>query len=146
PVSDTEQPTPPDTAIEPTETSSEVTLIKSSDRAASQVSQVFNQIARFLDRLPDEVSNFFGEYRRPLTVFGIILAALVSLVVLNATLDAIHSIPLLSPTFQLVGLGYVIWFVWRYLLQSQNREELGQISDRLKKQVFGKRNSTHSEE
>jgi len=143
PVSDTEQPTPPQTAIEPTETSGDVAVMPSSEEAPSQVSQVFNQIARFLDRLPDEVSNFFGAYRRPLTVLGIILAALVTLVVLNATLDAIHNIPLLSPTFQLVGLGYVIWFVWRYLLQSQNREELGQISNRLKKQVFGKRTSTN---
>lgn len=145
-VSDTEQPTPPETPIEPTETPSEVVLVKPSDQAASQVSQVFNQIARFLDRLPDEVSHFFSEYRRPLTVLGLIVAALVSLVVLQATLDAIHSIPLLSPTFQLVGLGYIIWFVWRYLLQSQNRDELAVISDRVKKQVFGKKTPTNVSE
>ncbi|MEC4850910.1 MAG: CAAD domain-containing protein [Jaaginema sp. PMC 1079.18] len=120
--------------------------MKPSDQAASQVSQVFNQIARFLDRLPDEVSHFFSEYRRPLTVLGLIVAALVSLVVLQATLDAIHSIPLLSPTFQLVGLGYIIWFVWRYLLQSQNRDELAVISDRVKKQVFGKKTPTNVSE
>lgn len=43
-----------------------------------------------------------------------------------AVVDALNDIPLLAPTFQLVGIGYSLWFVGRYLLFALNRQELGQ--------------------
>jgi hypothetical protein len=38
---------------------------------------------------------------------------------------------------ELVGLGYVIWFSYRYLLTVENRRELSQKLNRLKGRVLG---------
>jgi hypothetical protein len=55
-----------------------------------------------------------------------------------AVLDAINDIPLLAPVFELVGIGYTAWFVYRYLLKVETRKELATEFESLKGQVVGK--------
>jgi len=55
-----------------------------------------------------------------------------------ALLDALDDIPLLAPTFELIGFGYTAWFIYRYLLRASNREELGKEVGELKSQIIGK--------
>jgi valyl-tRNA synthetase len=133
PVTQTSEP-----AAIPPAAESDIALLAPAETEPSPVTEALNQTARFLDKLPDGVSNFFSTYRRPLSVAGLILGAFLSLFVLQAVLSAIHSIPLLSPTLQLIGLGYITWFISRFLLQSQNREELAEITQQLKERVVGK--------
>jgi hypothetical protein len=47
--------------------------------------------------------------------------------------------PCCRPTFELVGLGYTGWFVYRYLLRDANRQELMGNLVSLRDQVLGKR-------
>jgi hypothetical protein len=91
----------------------------------------------FLAKLPDELGTFFSEYKKPLTSVGLILAASISVYITLSVLDAISHIPLLSPILELVGLGYSVWFVSRYLLKESTRSELTAEFNSLKEQVFG---------
>lgn len=95
------------------------------------------QISAFLAQLPDYLGQFFNTYKQPLITLGLILAAIISVRVVLAVLDALNGIPLLTPTFELIGIGYSVWFVSRYLLKSSNRQELAQEIEALKKQVVG---------
>jgi len=52
-------------------------------------------------------------------------------------LDSINDIPLLAPVFELVGIGYTAWFVYRYLLKVETRKELAQEFNSLKGEVVG---------
>ena len=56
-----------------------------------------------------------------------------------AILNTINEIPLLAPTFELVGLVYAGWFVYRFLLKDSNRQELTENVVSLRDQVLGKR-------
>jgi len=91
-----------------------------------------------LGKIPESLSGFFSDYQKPLITLGLILSAIVSIKVILAVLDAISDIPLLGPLSQLVGLGYILWFVYRYLWKAENRRELGQEFDALKNQIFGR--------
>ncbi|PKI42100.1 protein CURVATURE THYLAKOID 1D, chloroplastic [Punica granatum] len=63
--------------------------------------------------------------------------ALVALWLASAVVGAIDSIPLLPKLLEVVGLGYTVWFTWRYLIFKKNREEfLAKISE-LKQEVLG---------
>ncbi|KAL6661370.1 hypothetical protein ACP70R_000754 [Stipagrostis hirtigluma subsp. patula] len=64
---------------------------------------------------------------------GAIIAAWLSSVVVRA----VGSVPLLPDLLELVGLGYSGWFVYRYLLFQENRKELANIIDDLKKRITG---------
>ena len=91
----------------------------------------------FLAKLPDELGTFFSDYKKPLTSVGLIIAASISVYITLSVLDAINHIPLLSPMLELVGLGYSVWFVSRYLLKESSRSELKAEFNSLKEQVFG---------
>jgi len=64
---------------------------------------------------------------------GAILALWISLVVVRA----LDSVPLLPGLLELVGLGYLGWFVYRYLLFQENRKELANNLDDLRKRITG---------
>ncbi|MGK7927701.1 MAG: CAAD domain-containing protein [Spirulina sp.] len=94
--------------------------------------------SEFLSALPDTVIKFFSDYKQPLTVVLLFLGGGVTVYLTLSLLDAINDIPLLAPIFELVGIGFAIWFVWRYLISSKSRQELFQEFQSLKEQVVGK--------
>ncbi|MEH2382670.1 MAG: CAAD domain-containing protein [Nostoc sp.] len=96
------------------------------------------QISSFLATLPEYLGSFFNQYKQPLVTVGLIVGSIVGVKVLLAILDALNDIPLVAPTFELIGIGYSAWFVYRYLLKASTRKELtGEITV-LKSQVVGK--------
>jgi hypothetical protein len=119
---------------EPTTSLAKLPPAKSSD----QWQRIGEQVSAFLAQLPDYLGKFFSDYRQPLTSLGLILGAIITVKVVLAVLDALNDIPLLAPTFQLIGISYSAWFVYRYLLKAENRQELSQEFDALKHQVMGK--------
>ncbi|OKH35456.1 hypothetical protein NIES2119_20710 [[Phormidium ambiguum] IAM M-71] len=105
--------------------------------AQNQVQQIGQQIAELIDRLPDSVGNFYRDYQRPLTVVAGIIAIIIGIKVLSGLLDTFNEIPFFEPFFQLIGIIYSGWFIYRYLLNAGTRQELWQIIDDYKAQVFG---------
>jgi len=90
-----------------------------------------------LGKIPEYTGEFFSKNQQPLISIGLIVLGIVSVKILVAILDAVDDIPLLAPSFQLIGLGYTAWFVWRYLWKASNRQELVSELDALKNQIFG---------
>ncbi|MBD2664607.1 hypothetical protein B6N60_03946 [Richelia sinica FACHB-800] len=95
------------------------------------------QISNFLSTLPDYIGGFFNQYKQPLVTLGLVLGGIVTVKVLLAVLDALNDIPLVAPTFELIGIGYSAWFVYRYLLKASTRQELTSEITTLKSQVVG---------
>lgn len=101
--------------------------------------QEWVQVAsEFLSQLPDYVTDFFSSYQKPLLTVALILTGGITVKVTLAVLDALNDIPLLAPVFELVGIGYTAWFVYRYLLKVETRQELADEFKALKGQVVGK--------
>lgn len=100
--------------------------------------QILEQAYSILSGLPEFIGKFYSEYRQPVVTVGLIVAALISVKLVLALLGAINEIPLLAPTFELIGLLYSGWFVYRYLLRVSSREELSERFNVLKDQVIGK--------
>ncbi|WP_375476800.1 CAAD domain-containing protein [uncultured Nostoc sp.] len=96
------------------------------------------QISTFLATLPDYLGSFFNQYKQPLVTVGLIVGSIVGVKVLLAILDALNDIPLVAPTFELIGIGYSAWFIYRYLLKASTRKELTSEITTLKSQVVGK--------
>ena len=121
------------------ESSIGTTKVTVTEESPSQTQQIKEQIISILSELPAYIGGFYEQYKSPLTVVGVIIASIISLKVLLGVVDELNDIPLLAPTFELIGIGYTAWFVYRYLLRSSNRQQLGQEIQALKEQVFGKK-------
>lgn len=102
-----------------------------------QWKKVGERVSAFLADLPEYLAEFFGEYRRPIITVSLVIGALIAVKLLLAVLDAINDIPLLSPLFELVGMGYSAWFIYRYVWKAENRQELVNDFNSLKAQVLG---------
>lgn len=115
-----------------------ITKLQPSVQSQDQWLKYGEQVSGFLATLPDYLGTFFNRYKQPLITLGLLVAAIVSVRVVLAILDALNDIPLVAPTFELIGIGYSAWFVYRYLLKASNRQELTSEIAALKSQVVGK--------
>lgn len=114
-------------------------LLPASTASSGQWQQIGEQLAEFFAELPAYLLAFFRE--RPLTSFGLVIGAAVAVKLTLAVLDALNDIPLVSPTFEVIGIAYTTWFIYRYLLKAANRQELSEEIKSLKTQVLGKNSS-----
>ena len=103
----------------------------------SQLQQISRQVSEFLEQLPKYLSSFFQDYKQPLITVALILAAIVTVKIVLAVLNAINGTPLLSPLFELVGISYATWFIFRYFLKASTRQELADEIQSLKSQFLG---------
>lgn len=124
------------TTVEIKSDSGSITTI-SADSADEQWKEVSSKVSDFLADLPTYLSDFFGEYRRPIITIGLVIAGLIALKLLFAVLGAINDLPLISSMFELIGMGYSAWFVYRHLLTASARENLSTEFSSLKQQVIG---------
>lgn len=109
----------------------------STDSTNEQWKEIGEKVSDFLADLPAYLSDFFGEYRRPIITISLIIASLIAIKLLLAILGAINDLPIFSSLFELIGMGYSAWFVWRYLLKASTREQLASDFSALKEQVLG---------
>jgi CAAD domains of cyanobacterial aminoacyl-tRNA synthetase len=99
------------------------------------------QISIFLAKLPEDIGRFYQEYKLPFISFALLVITVTALRIFLAVLNAINDVPLVSPILELIGLGYTIWFTFRYLLKHSTRQELVAEIRLLQKQVLGKEES-----
>ncbi|MGK7914926.1 MAG: CAAD domain-containing protein [Prochloraceae cyanobacterium] len=104
----------------------------STDQAELQES--VTQIKQFLlSTLP----NLISENQQLLSLSGLILIGVIFTYLTVALLDAINHIPVVAPLLELVGLGYSLWFAWRYLRFASTRKELAAEFESLKQDILG---------
>ncbi|WP_414550574.1 CAAD domain-containing protein [Anabaena sp. CCY 0017] len=103
----------------------------------AQWRRVTRRITHFLDQIPEYISSFFQKNQRSLINVVLILTAIITLKVVIAILAAINGVPLLSPSFELIGIGYFTWFSLRYLTKSETRQELIAKIRLLKQEIVG---------
>ncbi len=92
----------------------------------------------FLTKMFDYVTDFISDNEKVLVNLLLFFLAVVAVRVILAVLAAINDFPLLAPLFELIGLGYTSWFVYRYLWQESSRKELKDEFEVLKSQVMGR--------
>jgi hypothetical protein len=120
------------------ETVAEQTATNSTTSTTEELLQIGLQISQFLKQLPSYIKRFFEAYKSPIIIIGLILAAIVTLKLMVAVIDALNDLPLFAASFEVIGIGFVIWFVYRYLLKASTRQEIALEIQILKEQIIGK--------
>lgn len=106
--------------------------------ADNAIQEYLNIGTSFLSQIFDILKGVIDNNQKLLVNLLLIFLGIIAVKVTLAIISAINDIPLLAPTFELVGLGYTGWFVYRYLLTKSTRQELVQEFESLKTQVVGK--------
>ncbi len=91
-----------------------------------------------LDKAKQLWEQYFGEGKKSNLTLAIIIIATIPILIATSTLvDFLNKLPVLPSLFELVGFGYSIWFVYRYLLLADTRKELIDGLTAWKNKVFG---------
>ena len=114
-----------------------ITTVTTTETPRDQFQDIKDQVVTIVSELPTYVSNFFSEYQKPIVTVGLILASGITIKVTAGVLDALNDVPFVAPFFELVGIGYTAWFVYRYMLKASDRQELLAEIEALKQQVVG---------
>jgi CAAD domains of cyanobacterial aminoacyl-tRNA synthetase len=109
------------------------------DSAQETLEIIQTKVPGVLDELTSAVPAFFQQNRQLLTNIGLILLAFVVTKLAFAGLNAIDDLPLVSPLLKIVGLIYVVKFIWTYLIRKQDREKLVGKLNKTKAEVLGNR-------
>jgi hypothetical protein len=120
-----------------TDDSGSLSTVAAKEESGQQWDNIKNTVVDILSELPDYVGGFFNQYQKPIVTVSLLIAVLVTIKVTFAVVDAVNEIPLLAPIFELVGMGYSIWFVYRYMLRASTRQELWQEINEIKTQYLG---------
>jgi hypothetical protein len=120
-----------------TDDSGSLSTVASKEESGQQWDNIKDTVVDILSELPDYVGGFFNQYQKPIVTVTLLIAVLVTIKVTFAVVDAVNEIPLLAPIFELVGMGYSIWFVYRYMLRASTRQELWQEINGIKSQYLG---------
>ncbi|RCJ41913.1 hypothetical protein A6770_35785 [Nostoc minutum NIES-26] len=113
----------------------ELSTLSSNNKLNKQVSKISQKISDFSEQLPTYILSFYDEYKQLIISFTLLVVVVNALKILLAITGAISDIPLISPIFELIGFGYVIWFAFRYFFKSDTRQEVVGEIDSLKKQI-----------
>jgi len=113
----------------------------SPDISTAELPDWAKQATAILAELPTYLGQIYNSNKSAVITLGLFFGIIVGVKLTLAILSAINEIPLLAPTFELVGIGYTSWFVYRYLLQASTRKELTDEIDSFKSEVLGNKNS-----
>lgn len=111
---------------------------KTTNSTTEELLQIGSQISHFLEQLPSYIKRFFKAYKSPLISLALIFAVIVSLRLIIAVINALNDLPLFAGSFEVIGIGFAIWFVYRYLLKASTRQEIALEIQILKEQITGK--------
>ncbi|MEM9213637.1 MAG: CAAD domain-containing protein [Cyanobacteria bacterium P01_F01_bin.150] len=117
-----------------------ITKMSSSEEESTtfeDLQKTSQQIQTFIADFSGFAGTFWTENKALITAIGFSVGLIVLLKILLAVLGAINDLPLLAPTFEFIGILYVGWFTFRYLLNSKSRQELGDNINAVKSQVLG---------
>jgi CAAD domains of cyanobacterial aminoacyl-tRNA synthetase len=102
--------------------------------------KIQNKNKDLFEKVSSITTTFVKENQQLLTTLGLVFLGIISLRLLFASLNAIESIPLMTPLLKIVGAFYVGRFIWRYLIRERDRHDLMEVVKRTKAEVLGDRN------
>jgi isoleucyl-tRNA synthetase len=106
-------------------------------KASLNPEKIWQTIVEVLSDYPDYAGKFFTEYQRVLVVVMLVAIASLALYITVAVLHTLNEIFLAEGFFKSVGLGYLIWFGYRYLLKAATRQELSELINYWKVEILG---------
>jgi valyl-tRNA synthetase len=80
-------------------------------------------------------------YQKSLMTLGVLFGSFIAARLIWAVVDVVDHLLLISPLVELIGIGYSAWFVYRYLLRSQDRQDFLAVVRSLREQIAGQATS-----
>ncbi len=109
----------------------------SEEDSTAELKAMLGKGVEVVSNLDTILGDFFSEYRQLIVSLGLGFGSIIAVKLTLALLSALNEIPLVEPILELVGLGYTAWFVTRFMLKSEKRQEFYEKFTDTKDSVLG---------
>ena len=99
--------------------------------------ELWEKVSTILFYSPSYVANLFSKYQGILVMVMLLAIAIFALDISIAVIDSLNKIFLVEGFFKVIGLGYLVWFGYRYLLKEASRQELFDLINDWKEEILG---------
>jgi hypothetical protein len=130
-------------AVESTTDAAKENVVNAVESTTDYAKETFETIQTkapgVFDELTSAIPAFFQQNRQLLTNISLFFLAFVVIKLTFAGINAIDDLPLVTPLLKIVGLVYVVKFIWNYLIRQQDRGKLVEKLNKTKAEVLGNR-------
>ena len=119
------------------ETGGVLAPMTSEEDSTAELKAMLGKGVEVVSNLDTILGDFFSEYRQLIVSLGLGFGSIIAVKLTLALLSALNEIPLVEPILELVGLGYTAWFVTRFMLKSEKRQEFYEKFTDTKDSVLG---------
>ncbi len=119
------------------ETAGVLAPVTSEEDSTAELKAMLGKGVEVVSNLDTILGDFFSEYRQLIISLGLGFGSIIAVKLTLALLSALNEIPLVEPILELVGLGYTAWFVTRFMLKSEKRQEFYEKFTNTKDSVLG---------
>ncbi len=103
-----------------------------------QLEKIKQQLLNIFANFPEYISQFYQGYKSQLRVVALIIVTILTFRLIIGLLEVLEEIPILSFSFKSVGMGYTVWFIFRFLLRKSDRKELLEKVQNIKSEIVGR--------
>lgn len=121
------------------ETAGVLAPITNEEDSTTELKAMLGRGVEVVSNLDAILGDFFNEYRQLIVSLGLGFGSIIAVKLTLALLSALNEIPLVEPILELVGLGYTAWFVTRFMLKAEKRQEFYHKFADTKDSVLGKK-------
>lgn len=114
-----------------------IVAAKATKEPETTVNSTVNDSSAAIEDALKSVQEAWEKTDDKVAIAGLGLAGLVAIWAAAGLINAIDKLPLIPDVFELVGIVFSGWFVYRYLLFKPDREELLKIIDETKSKITG---------
>ena len=115
--------------VSPIEVTS-LTTVSNSEETSDHSEDINNQPTAM-------ITNFLGQYHKLILILVLIVVVIITFKIMFTVVESLNGIPLVAPTFELIGIISSGWFIFRYLLRASDRQELSAEIQAWKDQILG---------
>ena len=119
------------------ETGGVLAPMTSEEDSTAELKAMLGKGVEVVSNLDTILGDFFSEYRQLIVSLGLGFGSIIAVKLTLALLSALNEIPLVEPILELVGLVYTAWFVTRFMLKSEKRQEFYEKFTDTKDSVLG---------
>lgn len=123
-----------ETLVTPTEIVSANIWIEYGKQSQKILAKVYNQISSIVEEtLAKNQNSLLEDAINAASILAVVISSYVAI----SLLKYINQIILLPDLFKIIGFGYSIWFIYRYLVKANSRQELYQTINTIKEEFIG---------
>ncbi len=109
------------------------TVVATMPQVEEAISETAGQVGETVEKTLSRWD--LAAYKKPALALIFFVALWILARLFGAVIGTFHRLPLFAPLFKLIGIGYTVWFIYKFLLSAEKRRNLAEQIRQFRRQM-----------